>query len=89
MKLSSFLDYNSIVIQCHDNPDADAICSGYVLYRYFEKHDKKVRFIYSGNFEISKSNLVYLIKKLNNHKRSLFQSFVVHFVQSIISEARS
>ncbi len=65
MKLSSLLNYNSIVIQCHDNPDADAICSGYVLYRYFLSHKKKVRFIYSGNFEISKSNLVYLIKKLH------------------------
>ncbi len=65
MKLSSLLEYNSIVIQCHDNPDADAICSGYVLYRYFESHGKKIRFIYSGNFEISKSNLVYLIKKLH------------------------
>ena len=65
MKLSSLLDYKSITIQCHDNPDADAICSGYVLYRYFQKHGKKVRFIYSGDFEISKSNLVYLIKKLH------------------------
>ncbi len=65
MKLSSLLDYNSIVIQCHDNPDADAICSGYVLYRYFLAHDKKVRFIYSGNLQISKSNLVYLIKRLH------------------------
>ena len=65
MKLSTLLKYNSIVIQCHDNPDADAICSGYVLYRYFESYGKKVRFIYSGNFEISKSNLVYLIKKLH------------------------
>ena len=65
MKLSSLLDYRSIVIQCHDNPDADALCSGYVLYRYFESHGKKVRFIYSGNFEISKSNLVYLIKRLH------------------------
>ena len=64
MKLSTLLKYKSIVIQCHDNPDADAICSGYVLYRYFESHGKKVRFIYSGNFEISKSNLVYLIKRL-------------------------
>ncbi len=64
MKLSSLLDYNNIVIQCHDNPDADAICSGYVLYRYFKSHSKFARFIYSGNFEISKSNLVYLIKKL-------------------------
>ena len=65
MKLSSLLDHKSITIQCHDNPDADAICSGYVLYRYFQKHGKKVRFIYSGNFEISKSNLVYLVKRLH------------------------
>ncbi len=64
MKLSALLKYNSIVIQCHDNPDADAICSGYVLYRYFLGHGKKVRFIYSGNFKITKSNLVYLIKEL-------------------------
>ncbi len=64
MKLSSLLDYKNIVIQCHDNPDADAICSGYVLYRYFLAHNKKVRFIYSGNFRISKSNLVYLIDAL-------------------------
>ncbi|MBR1670036.1 MAG: DHH family phosphoesterase [Butyrivibrio sp.] len=65
MKLSSLLKYDSIVIQCHDNPDADAICSGYVLYRYFTRHGKAVRFIYSGNFEIVKSNLVYLIRRLD------------------------
>ncbi len=65
MKLSSLLVYDSIVIQCHDNPDADAICSGYVLFRYFESHKKKVRFVYSGNFEITKSNLVNLVQKLN------------------------
>ena len=65
MKLSALLKYNSIVIQCHDNPDADAICSGYVLYRYFLKHGKKVRFIYSGNFKITKSNLVFLINELH------------------------
>ena len=64
MKLSSLLDYKNIVIQCHDNPDADAICSGYVLYRYFLAHNKKVKFVYSGNFRISKSNLVYLIQEL-------------------------
>ncbi|WP_026651198.1 DHH family phosphoesterase [Butyrivibrio proteoclasticus] len=64
MKLSRMLQYDTIVIQCHDNPDADAICSGYVLYRYFKKYNKKVRFIYSGDFQIAKSNLVYLIDKL-------------------------
>ena len=65
MKLSSLLSYDSIVIQCHDNPDADALCSGYVLYRYFSFFSKNVRFIYSGNFEVTKSNLVYLINKLH------------------------
>ena len=28
MRLSDFLKYNRIVIQCHDNPDADALASG-------------------------------------------------------------
>ncbi len=65
MKFNKLDTFNSIVIKCHDNPDADAICSGYVLYRYFKSHKKSVRFIYSGNFKISKSNLVYLVKKLN------------------------
>ena len=64
MKLSLLLKYKNIVIQCHDNPDADAICSGYVLYRFFLSHGIKARFIYSGNFKISKSNLVYLINEL-------------------------
>ena len=65
MKLSALLDYKNIVIQCHDNPDADAICSGYVLYKYLKSHGIKARFIYSGNFKISKSNLVYLINSLD------------------------
>ena len=64
MKLSLLLNYKNIVIQCHDNPDADAICSAYVLYRFFLHNNKKVRLIYSGNFKISKSNLVYLINEL-------------------------
>ena len=58
MKLSSLLKYNSIVIQCHDNPDADAICSGYVLYRYFKSHDKKVRFKGYNAFLTGKDNPV-------------------------------
>ena len=31
MKLSELLKYDDIVIQCHDNPDADALSSGYAL----------------------------------------------------------
>ena len=65
MKLSDLLVYNNIVIQCHDNPDADAIGSGYALYKYYKSHGKKVRFIYSGKNRISKSNLIYLVQTLS------------------------
>ena len=40
MRLSELLAYNDIVIQCHDNPDADALASGYALKWYFEKCGK-------------------------------------------------
>lgn len=36
MKLEELVKYNPITIQCHDNPDADAIAAGYALCRYFE-----------------------------------------------------
>ena len=62
--LKDLLVYNDIVIQCHDNPDADAIASGYALYTYFTMQNKKVRFIYSGKFRVQKSNLVKLIESL-------------------------
>lgn len=65
MKLSDLKKFDEIVIQCHDNPDADALASGYVLYRFFESLGKNVRFFYSGEFEISKSNLVYFVEQLH------------------------
>ena len=64
MRLSDLDGFKEIVIQCHDNPDADAIGSGYVLYRYFLYKKKKVRFVYSGKFRISKSNLTYFTEQL-------------------------
>lgn len=33
MKLSSLDKYGEIVIQMHDNPDADAVGSGYAVYK--------------------------------------------------------
>lgn len=65
MKLSDLLDYNNIVIQCHDNPDADALASGYALKCYFDTVGKKSRFIYRGRNKIKKSNLVIMIQELN------------------------
>lgn len=65
MKLTQLLDYNNILIQCHDNPDADAIASGYALYRFFKEQKKDVHFVYSGRFPISKNNLKLMISDIN------------------------
>ena len=45
MKLNDLLKFNDIVIQCHDNPDADALASGYALYWYLTKKER-VRALY-------------------------------------------
>ena len=45
MKLSELLEFSEIVIQCHDNPDADAIASGFALYTYFGEKGKKVSLV--------------------------------------------
>ena len=37
MRLKDLLRFKNIVIQCHDNPDADALASGYALKWFFEK----------------------------------------------------
>lgn len=65
MRLKDLLEYNQIIIQCHDNPDADTIASGYGVYTYLKDHGKDVRLIYCGNNVIRKSNLVMMIKELD------------------------
>ncbi len=62
--LKDLLKYEDIVIQCHDNPDADALASGFALKWYLEKNGKKARFIYGGRGAVSKSNLVLMVEKL-------------------------
>lgn len=64
MILDTILQYDHIVIQCHDNPDADTIASGYALYSYLDSHKKDVRLIYSGTLAISKPNLKMMVEKL-------------------------
>ncbi len=56
--------YDAITIQAHDNPDADAIASGYALYKYFKSRGKKVSLIYSGRYRIKKTDLKLMIEKL-------------------------
>lgn len=64
MKLEELLAYDDIVIQCHDNPDADSLASGFGLYRYLVSCGKRPRLIYGGRNRIRKSNLLMLIKDL-------------------------
>ncbi len=77
MKLSQLLDFENIIVQCHNTPDADALASGMALTWYFKKNGKNVHFIYGGNFEITKSNLKLMISDLGidikyvTHQREL------------------
>ncbi|MCM1187335.1 MAG: DHH family phosphoesterase [Lachnoclostridium sp.] len=64
MRLKDLLIYDSIVIQCHDNPDADAIASGFGVYNFFKSRGKDVRLIYGGMYLIKKSNLVLMVSEL-------------------------
>lgn len=65
VKLHELLNYNEIVVQCHDNPDADALACGYAVYIYLKDNGKKVSFVYGGRNLIRKSNLVLMIKELD------------------------
>ena len=65
MRLSELEKYDKITIQCHDNPDADALASGFGLYCYFHSKGKDVRLVYSGRNQIQKSNLRLMVDKLN------------------------
>ena len=65
MKLSDLEKYNLITIQCHDNPDADAIGAGFGLYCYFKDCGKDVRLVYSGRNMIKKTNLTMMIDALD------------------------
>ena len=64
MKLRELCNYDKIYIQTHDNPDADAIASGYGLYIFFKARGIDVTLFYSGNNKITKSNLTLMLKKL-------------------------
>lgn len=64
MKLKDLERYGSVIIQCHDNPDADALASGYGLYCYFQERRIPVRLVYGGRFPIHKRNLRKMVEQL-------------------------
>lgn len=63
--LTTYHSCESVVIQCHDNPDADAIGSGFALYQYFKDHNVNARLVYSGRSQIAKVNLVRMVEFLH------------------------
>ena len=65
MKLNELLNFDNIVVQCHDNPDADALASGYAVIKYLNRNGKDARFIYRGRNSITKSNLRIMIDELD------------------------
>lgn len=65
MKLRELLKYDNIVIQCHDNPDADAIASGFALYLYLKSQGKIPMLVYGGTNRIRKTNLVMMVEDLH------------------------
>ncbi|MBQ7534750.1 MAG: DHH family phosphoesterase [Stomatobaculum sp.] len=60
MEISTILNYDDIVIQCHDEPDADALASGFALYCWLRDHDRQARFIYGGRNGSLKPNLQFM-----------------------------
>ena len=76
MRLKQLLDFENIIIQSHDNPDADALASGFGVCKYLKAHGKNVSFVYGGNFDITKSNLKLMIAELGIdivHARSQYR----------------
>ncbi|MDR3321269.1 MAG: DHH family phosphoesterase [Synergistaceae bacterium] len=64
MRLSDLLSGERIAIQCHDNPDADALASGFGLFRFFESSGVgEVKFFYCGS-TIAKPNLTRMTEEL-------------------------
>ena len=62
--LSKLLTYDHVIIQCHDNPDPDAIASAFALYKFLTKQEKNVQIVYSGSSEIQKTNLLLMAVEL-------------------------
>jgi phosphoglycolate phosphatase len=63
--LKELARHGNIVIQCHDVPDADAVACAFALRRCLEAQGAHARLVYSGGRQISKPNLLLMLKLLN------------------------
>ena len=64
-ELNALLEYDRVILQCHDNPDPDAIGSAFALYRFLAERGKDAQIVYSGYSEIRKANLTLLKEALS------------------------
>ena len=62
--LNNLTQFQHIVIQCHDIPDADAICSGFALQQWLKSLGTEATLVYSGPAPITKPSLVMLLDML-------------------------
>lgn len=70
--------YDKVVIQMHNNPDADAIASAFGMQHYFDCIDVKSEIIYFGN-PINKPNLTEMINTLGIVVRNCDSDFRVGY----------
>jgi nanoRNase/pAp phosphatase (c-di-AMP/oligoRNAs hydrolase) len=61
--LQRYLKYSDICIQCHNNPDADAVASAFGVYRYLTAHGVEARIVYGGEQPIKKGNMKLLLRE--------------------------
>lgn len=65
MELNELMSFDNIIIQCHNNPDADAIACGFAMHQFFSQAGKKVRFIFGGKMPLDKPSLCKMVSYLN------------------------
>lgn len=72
--LSKLLPYRNICIQCHNNPDADAVSSAFGVYRFLRSRNIDAEIVYGGSQMIKKNNLKIMIEECGipiSYRRSI------------------
>ena len=69
MDINDILKYDKVFIQCHDNPDADALACAFAISTFLKERGKASEIIYSGYAPISKANLKLMIDELDIETR--------------------
>lgn len=61
--LKKLLNYPKICIQCHNNPDPDAVAAAFGVQKFLDRYGIESRIVYGGFQEIVKTSLKILIKE--------------------------